>query len=55
MSCKETGLFPARYIELPDPLEAFEGVGRWLLVVVADVAMDDGRLSHGGKSPSVDK
>lgn len=42
-------------MELPDPLEAFDGVGRMALVGDGAAAMEEGRVSHGGKAPSVDR
>ena len=46
---------PARYMELPDPLEAFDGAEREPLVGFAAVDIDEGRTSHGGRTPSVDR
>jgi hypothetical protein len=48
-------LLPARYTELPDAVDAFDADGRWLVDAFAAGARDEGGLSHGGKTASVDK
>jgi hypothetical protein len=45
MSCREVGLLPARYMEVPDILEALD----WRPLVTRD----GGAGSQGGNAPSV--
>lgn len=56
MSCRETGLLPARYIVLPEEVEAVEADGRCPVdVFPVGGAREGGGGSQGGNVPSADR